>query len=431
MAHSGQRRLTFGELYSLALGGQSPFIGLVAFGTPLVATAGPGAALSMMVATALVLINGSATFLIARRFKRGGGYYVYSLYGLSERLGFVVGWMYLLYSLAYGGSLVVAGAYIIKIVAATYGVYLPDYDYVTVVAVVVVAAALTGVKASAKFAWYTSLLSIAVIVAISGYLFWLSGFKLYNPFVGLTPSVLYGALYGLGIPSGYGAITPLAGEAKRPSHVGLAILSAIGTGGALATFFFYALAALGFTGNLTRFLLTEFGTLGLVVMSAMGLASGGLGGVAYVIAASRVVYNMARDGFFHSSLTSSRGGRPLAAEALAAVALLALLLSATLIGGLTSALEFLGALAGLLNLFVHAAAGVSLARISLRRMSIRRVLEALGGAASALFSIALVINGLSEAEKLVGLTFMGWLVLGFFYLEILDIIRAGEEKAED
>ncbi|MFB6489874.1 MAG: APC family permease [Thermoproteus sp. AZ2] len=430
MASGGQRRLTFGELYSLALGGQSPFISLMAFGTPLVAIAGSGAALSMMVATALVLINGSATFLIARRFKRGGGYYVYSLYGLSERLGFVVGWMYLLYSLAYGGSLVVAGAYIIKIVASSYGASLPDYAYVAAVAAVVIGVALAGVKASAKFAWYTSLLGIAVIVAISGYLFWRSGLKLYNPFVGLTPGVLYGALYGLGIPSGYGAITPLAGEAKRPAHVGLAILSAIGTGGALATFFFYALAALGFTGNLARFLLTEFGVPGLVFISAMGLASGGLGGVAYIMAASRVIYNMARDGFFHVSLASSRGGRPLAAEALAAAAMLALLLSAALIGGLAGALEFLGALAGLLNLFVHAAAGVSLARISLRRLSIRRVFEALGGAAAAIFSIALVINGLGEAEKLVGLTFMGWLVLGFFYLEILDIIRAGEEKEE-
>lgn len=57
----------------------------------MIALVGEQGAFAMIIATFVVLFNGLVVYFLSKRFSRGGGYYVYALYGLTSRLGLETG----------------------------------------------------------------------------------------------------------------------------------------------------------------------------------------------------------------------------------------------------------------------------------------------------------------------------------------------------
>jgi Amino acid permease. len=110
------RKLSFSDLLFISFGGQAPFISLLTFGTIMIILVGTEGALAMIIATLIVLFNGLVIYFLSKRFKRGGGYYVYAFYSLTSRLGLNTGWNYILYSISYGGTLLAGGAYVLYLI---------------------------------------------------------------------------------------------------------------------------------------------------------------------------------------------------------------------------------------------------------------------------------------------------------------------------
>lgn len=433
--HKEGTQLSMRSLFFLSIGGQGPFISLVAFGSEMVALSGLLSPISMALATLLVLTNGVVINSLSHRFSKGSGYYTYGFYGLSERIGFSTGWMYIAYSIAYGGTIMLGSAYIIRLVTG-----LPDWVSVLLIVSISGFFVIRGTKTSAKFAEVFGLIELLVVLALGIFFLYQSGFRIYDPVTGLKPqdlgSVWLGALYGLGIPTGYGAITPLTGEAKDAKRtIGRTAILAILTGGILATFLFYALADYGYTGSIPELLVTEFGVIGRVFLSVVAVTDGILGGISFMIAGSKVMFSMAKDGRLPKIFSrESSGGSTLSDSAIVLIVALVLLYM-SLRGGSLEGIVILGALSGLFNLFVHESANFSLVRLAvlgiIRRTTSRlksRLPEVVLSLVAVLFSGYLLITSLQQVSKTIVLIFFSWMVLSFFYLETLEIVRQTKEE---
>jgi amino acid transporter len=156
------------------------------------------------------------------------------------------------------------------------------------------------------------------LIALSVFFLRDSGWHFYNPFtVNLSPSLFEAVVFGLGIPTGYGSIAPLGYDASSKS-IGKVAVAVVFYGGLLASFFFYSLGALNFTGNLVQYLLSDFGIVGAIILGFIALNDGTLGGMSYILANSRTLKAMSEDKVFPSILAKDVRGKPLFAEILIA-----------------------------------------------------------------------------------------------------------------
>lgn len=187
----------------------------------MIALVGEQGAFTMITATFVVLFNGLVVYFLSKRFSRAGGYYVYALYGLTSRLGLETGWSYLLYALAYGGTLLAGGAYVAYVI-------LGFNQTILALAVSAFASALVlaGVKVSSRYATIMSIVEMLALIILSIVFLYDSGFRFYNPFNlnNISPTLLYAVILGLGIPTGYGSIAPLSEEAEDKLAIGKAAI---------------------------------------------------------------------------------------------------------------------------------------------------------------------------------------------------------------
>ncbi|MGC8571363.1 MAG: APC family permease [Caldivirga sp.] len=432
--------LTFRDLLFISFGGQAPFISLLTFGTVMIIEAGVLAPFAMMMVTFTVLLNGLVVYYLSRRFKRGGGYYTYALYSLTPRLGLNTGWSYILYSLAYGGTLLSGGAYVLYQSLMVIHHYYPWFSIPTIftqhwllaliTSTLAAALVLSGVRVSARYAEVMSIAEITALIALSLFFLHDSGWKFYNPLPlsisQITPNLLAAVVFGLGIPTGYGSIAPLGYDA-RLTDIGKAAISVLLMGGLLASFFLYSLGALFFTGNLVSYLLSRFGLIGSLTLAFIALNDGILGGMAYILANSRNIRAMSEDRFLPGVLSMKWRGRAILSEALAAALFIGVIVILSHILGLYLTFITLGALAGLNNLFIHISANASLMRVSLRRIK-KHAYELLVGLIATLVSIIVFAYSLPSFNKYIVYMFLGWIILGFLYAEILEIM--GELETE-
>ncbi|WP_252897015.1 APC family permease [Metallosphaera hakonensis] len=304
------------EVFFLSFGGQSPFISLIAFGTVMLSYVGSNAAFAMIVTTLLVMVNASVVYSLSKRFNKGGGYYTYALHALTSDLGITTGWMYILYSLAYGGTLMIGGVYVLNLLTGL------DPFYLTlIVGMLASGIVIAGVKISAKYAVAVGILEIIAILGISIFFMYENGFRFYDPVPAQFPSGLPEAiLFGIGIPSGYSSIVSYPEEIENAGKTvsKISILVPL-IGGGLATFFFYSLATLSFNTSLVDLLLSKFGIIGGIAISAIALSDAVLGGIAYLLAGSRTLYNMSKNGHLVYVLAKEYKGQPKAAEILVSV----------------------------------------------------------------------------------------------------------------
>lgn len=415
-------KLGLRELFFLSFGGQAPLISLLTFGTAMVILAREAAPLAMLIATAVVSINGLVVYFMSRRFKRGGGYYVYAYYSLTPNLGLNTGWTYLAYAVAYGGTLLTGGAYVLQ---QGVGDILPQWALALLLSSAAAIVVMLGIRYSAKYAEAFSIVEMAIIVSLSVIFLGDSGWRLYNPFsFRLSSTLLAATLLGLGIPTGYGSIAPLGNDAE-PRNIGKAAVMVVLYGGSLASLFLYSLEAMKFSGNLVRYSLHRFGLYSLIPLTIIAINDGALGGVSYMLALSRTIEAIALDGYMPKALSARVRGRPLYAEAMAAALFVTVLTLLAYSFGLFYTFVALGSLAGMFNLFIHSSANFSLARLSAKR-ALKHLHELIIGLAGGLLSVFVLLYSLPSVNKYVVYVFMGWIILGFFYAEILDMLGGGQ-----
>ncbi|MEM1600192.1 MAG: APC family permease [Sulfolobaceae archaeon] len=431
MEKDHKSKLTFKDLFFMSFGGQAPFISLLTFGTVMIALVGTSGSFAMLIATLTVLFNGLVIYFLTKRFKRGGGYYVFAYYSLTSRLGLNTGWNYILYALSYGGTLLTGGAYVLYSIISTYLPYhVPEilfyqWFYTLIVSILASALLLAGVKVSAKYAMIMSIIEILTIIFLSVYFLYESHWYFYNPIPKtISPTILEAVVFGLGIPTGYGSITPLGYEAESKT-IGKVAIAVLIFGGLLATFFFYSLGAIGFSGNLTYYLLLKFGIIGSLIISFIAINDGVLGGLAYMLADSRTIKAMAEDKVFPNFL--AKGEKPLYAEILVLIIFTLALTLMTYFLGLYLTFTILGAIAGLNNLFVHISANSSLVRIASKRAK-KHIHEIIIGILAALISLGVFLYSLPTFNKYIVYLFFGWIILGFIYAEALEISKESAEE---
>ena len=430
---STEDKLSFIDLFFLSFGGQAPFISLLTFGTAMIAMVGLSGSFAMLIATTVVLFNGLVVYYLSKKFKRGGGYYVYAVYSLTPRLGLNTGWTYLIYALSYGGTLLAGGAYVLHfIVKDLFGntLFFPlsqQWFYALIACVVASSLVIAGVKVSAKYAMIMSSIEMIAIAALAVYFLYISGWKFYNPIPkSINSSLLDAVVLGLGIPTGYGSIAPL-GEEATSRDIGKAAIAVLLFGGLLATFFFYSLGAIDFTGNLVQYLLSAFGILLALPLAFIALNDGVLGGMSYILANSRTLKAMAEDKIFPQFLAIKRNGKPLYAEIAISVIFTAVIVLLTYYMGLYNAFVILGSLAGMFNLFIHLSADFSLIRTSLKRLSKHKV-EIIVGIVAVLISLFTMLYSIPGFSDYIVYTFMGWIILGFLYAEAREMMSEPEEE---
>ncbi|BBD73884.1 amino acid permease [Sulfodiicoccus acidiphilus] len=387
----------------------------------MVAEAGRAASFAMLIATIVVLFNGLVVYYLSKRFKRGGGYYVYAFYSLTSRLGLETGWSYLLYALSYGGTLLAGGAYVLYV---TTGV--AQWVLALSVSILAISLVLAGVRTSATYALVMSTVEMAVLIGLSLFFMHESGWAFYDP-ISFPTKLAAAVIFGLGIPTGYGSIAPLGGEAQNAkTTIGRAAIAVLLVGGVLATLFFYGLGEIGFTGNLVDYILQRLGPLGTLGLGFVALSDGVMGGMAYVLAGSRTLKAMAEDRRFPYIFSKETKGRPFLAEGVVGGIFVATITLMALGLGIYYTFLALGALAGFCNILIHLSANFSLLRMSLMK-GWKRVVELSVALVATGVSVWVLLFSLPEIPKSIQDVFFGWVILGFLYAEALDIISVTEQ----
>ncbi|MEM1626374.1 MAG: APC family permease [Sulfolobaceae archaeon] len=422
---SNSKKLSLRELFFIALGGQSPFISLISFGTFAIIIAGRFAVVSTIIAMILVLLNATVIYFLAKRITRVGGYYSYAFFGLSERMGFQAGWSYALFGISYGTSLMTGGAYIFHLLTGI-------NEFLTAIIVLLIALLLLllGVNISAKYAEIVSFGELIVIFILAIFFIITSGYNFYNPFIENIDNdkLLYSILFGISLVSGYEALNPLSQETKEARKaVGLASILAVLVSSIVIAIFFYSLGSIYFTGNLTQFLLERFGIIGAIGVSTVAISDAVLGCLVFMIAVSRVIYAMAMDKFIPEFFSKNWRNKPIFAELLSYASFALVILPLTYALGLYNTLEITGSLSGLSNFIIHLEANFALLRISLRRIK-KRIPELLTSLSATLLSTYFLIYSIPILANIVVYIFFTWIIFGFLYLEALDIIKDTEEE---
>ncbi|WP_291766863.1 APC family permease [Caldivirga sp. UBA161] len=442
---NGLRRvLSFRELFFASLGGQSPFLSITTYGTAAILYAGLLAPLAALVGTLIVLVNGLVVYQLSRRLTKTGGYYAYANQFISHRIGIETGFIYLFYSILYGSAYAIGSAGIMWFLFHINFLY-------TLTAILIIQAvlAILGIKPSAKYAVFAGSLELGILIVMGIILLYLSGFR-----VNLTTSQNislaqfgYAVLYAAAIPTGYGTIAPLSGEAKMASRtVPKAIVAVILTGGLLAVFDLLAFNSAGLAlfesyGHFESFIksmisMSAFNSPVLYILHKyfgifidipvlVALVNDGvLGVLAYNLASSRVLFAMSMDGWVPKPLSyiNANTNNPVLAALVSSIGIIAVSLVASTLLSPLMAFLVLGGLSTMAGLLVHVISDVSLMRLSIRRIKKYAVQIILASSALILAAYSITSALISTRPMFVEL-FLGWLIIGFIYAEASSIAK--------
>ena len=443
-----KRSLGLRDVFFLSFGGMSPLLSLLTYGAVALEYGGPLAPLIMIIGMLLVLVNGLVVMQLSKRFRTTGGYYTYAFQALTERVGLSTGWMYLFYSSLYAMAYLVGAVFIVN---TLFGI--SSYLIFFVIIIPAIAFLILGVRPSSKYAVYTGIIEILVIVVIFVFSILLAGGSTYipNPITMHISSgfLALGILFAMSIPTGYGSIAPISGEIKDPEKtVGRAAVSVIMVGGTLATIFLYGiynlLLHLGISvpgaGGLPILGILEnhFSIYSYYIVIVVAIASindGILALLSFGSAASRTIFRMGVDRSFPAFFAKKIRDQPIAGNI--TVSLILFFIPLIMITRFPNETAFiiLGTIASLGGLFIHIIADFSLIRIGLRRGK-RMLLRGAKGlwsrtkdykevilaiAASIITSIELIYAAYSTV-LVYSTLFLIWIVLGYIIVDIKDIV---------
>ncbi|MEM0067959.1 MAG: APC family permease [Saccharolobus sp.] len=429
-----KRHLSFIDIVFLSMGGQSPFLSILTYGITVFLLVGAFAPIAIILGTLLVLINGLVVYELSKRFTKEGGYYTYVFYSLTKKLGFETGWLYLFYSTTYGVAYIYGASFILYHVLGI-NPWIAGLGLLSITSLF----SIMGIRISTKYAIVTSLLEIGIMTLLAILFIQSTGFHFYNPFSyninldGLALAILFGS----GIPTGYGSITPISGEAKDARRtVSRAIITVILLGGLLAAFDVYAIGdhLLFFhipiqSVDILSLIKNRLGLVTFIFVIFAALNDGILGSLSFLTATSRTIFAMAATGFLpkiFSKFENYRG--PINAIFLSvAFYFITTIIGLYFITNPFIAFGFMGSVALLASLFVHIASNFSLVRISIRKIR-KRVPQLVLGIVAAIFSIYDLIYSMMSSVPIQVYIFMGWIIIGFLVIEVINMIEEGSEE---
>ncbi|MEM3351578.1 MAG: APC family permease [Saccharolobus sp.] len=429
-----KRHLSFIDIVFLSMGGQSPFLSILTYGITVFLLVGAFAPIAIILGTLLVLVNGLVVYELSKRFTKEGGYYTYVFYSLTKKLGFETGWLYLFYSTTYGVAYIYGASFILYHVLGI-NPWIAGLGLLSITSLF----SIMGIRISTKYAIVTSLLEIGIMTLLAILFIQSTGFHFYNPFSyninldGLALAILFGS----GIPTGYGSITPISGEAKDARRtVSRAIITVILLGGLLAAFDVYAIGdhLLFFhipiqSVDILSLIKNRLGLLTFIFVIFAALNDGILGSLSFLTATSRTIFAMAATDFLpkiFSKFENYRG--PINAIFLSvAFYFITTIIGLYFITNPFIAFGFMGSVALLASLFVHIASNFSLVRISIRKIR-KRVPQLVLGIVAAIFSIYDLIYSMMSSVPIQVYIFMGWIIIGFLVIEVINMIEEGSEE---
>lgn len=234
-------------------------------------------------------------------------------------------------------------------------------------------------------------------------------------------------LYAIGMPIGYGNLNPMSEDIKNARKiVGIITVIVILLGGLLSALLFYASSFYG--SDLIEILRNNVGFMfPYLVFSALN--GGILGGIAYIIAMSRIIYSMSLRRFIPVIFSLLRYNRPFNAE-LFSLAIYSIFLFLSIhFYGVYSTFLVLGGITVLSYLVISLSANLSLFRITLKK--IRKRKQEMGlSVISSVLSIIILIYSIRENVPIVNYVFFSWIIGGFIYAEILEMIGQYEDDKD-
>lgn len=145
----------------------APAIAAFFFTQTLVSFAGGQAPLAYLIGLIIVIPLGVCLMELARKFPSAGGYFTYVSRTLGPSMGFLTGWVFVLYSpVVAGPSLAVLGQILQDELASNYGITFPWYAAVIIGIPLVAWAGYTGISFSIKWIVAVGLAEFLIVLAL-------------------------------------------------------------------------------------------------------------------------------------------------------------------------------------------------------------------------------------------------------------------------
>ena len=438
-----KRELSFRDIFFMSFGGQAPFLSMLTYATAVLLLSLYFSPMVVLIGTIVVLMNGLVVFFLSKRHTETGGYFNYAIKELSRWLGFETGWLYTFYSVLYASGYLAGSAFVLSYVLGVNPLFALLIAFIPASIFLLI-----GIKPSARYAIFAAAMEIVVLVGVIIVTLSVAHFSFYNP-LGVPPSassLFLGILFAIGIPTGYGAITPVSGEVKNAEkNVGRAAIMVILIGGLLEALVLYGIVDAGIsTGSLASLtsssvpvisIMKEYiGPYSIYLLLFAGINDGILGSLAFMTASSRNIYAMSRRKLlpeFLGKLHFKTGTPVIAGIVTIIIASLVLFPSIALFGVFTTFLA-LGTLSGLGNLAIHLSANFSLLQ-SLKTAEGKRVLQGSIALAAIAISGFVLVYSIATSVNYVILIFLGYIIIGFLAVESLygDFSREKHEIMDE
>lgn len=221
-----EKTVGFWLLVGQGISGIAPLVAMTSVLTASAIYAGGSVTLSYILGLMVVFLIVNTIFQYSIRTASAGGYYTFISKSLGPRIGFVTGWIYIIYGLGvllnepifYGLMVQLSLPYF-------FGIILPSYTWLLIViAFLLIELLITvlGIKISLKYTLTSSLIELSLIFIFSIVVIVESGpSNSYLPFTpALSPTGWQGVFYGLFFSmlafAGYDTTVNIAEEAKLP-----------------------------------------------------------------------------------------------------------------------------------------------------------------------------------------------------------------------
>ncbi len=429
-----ERHIGFTDIFFMSFGGQAPFLSMLTYATAALLLALLFSPIVLIIGTVVVFINGLGVYYLSKKHDEEGGYFNYAYKSVSHRFGFETGWIYLFYSLLYAGGYMAGSVFVFTYVLSSF-ITIPPLISFAVIVIPTSTFLIMGIRPSSKYAVFSASVELIVLVAVIIAGLFGSHFAFYNPFIKIpSPSVVFlGILFAIGIPTGYGAVTPVSGEVRdAKKNIGKAALMVIIIGGLLESLVLYSLVDYGLTTHSFSSLITTSvpvitimehitGPISLPLLLFAAVNDGILGSLAFLTAFSRNLYSMSDRNLISKKISKlhAKTGTPTVSVLITIVASIIILVPALLLVNPFTVFFALGTIAGLANLIVHLTANFSLLKVNLERAT-RKLSEFSVGIAGIVVSGFIFIYSLLTSETYIIELVLGFIIIGFVIMELAD-----------
>ncbi len=182
---------------------------------------GVNSPLVTLAALILLLMLGSTLVNLSRLFPSAGGYFTYVSRTLHPRVGFIVAWVFVLYSAITPSVIFVYFARIVQLTLAPYGIHFSWFIPFAAVASLVGFVIYRGIQFSGKFLLVTGMIEIAIVVVFSA----LGFFAPRDGSISLTPfdprhisaaGFSLAVIFAMFNCTGWESAAPVAEESENP-----------------------------------------------------------------------------------------------------------------------------------------------------------------------------------------------------------------------